>query len=500
MKKTSFYLIALASLSLITVSCSKEKTGNAPQFTAAMSTDAKVAYDGTDLYWEAGDQVAIFGTGDAQGTAYTVTPAAAKSRNATLDVTNPESNLGEAPYTAIYPADLATASNVMTLPKVQNSNGGALVTLPLYAESATTALQFYSPCSVLKLKLTKANTSISKIQIIADQYLNGDFTVSMNEGAAAMAVNTAASNHTKVTTLALANNVDITSEHIFYIYLPANTYNYFQVKLYDADGNIFTRTTTSGITFLPHSFHTLTLGENTINFHPGDLTGKISVSSSLKVTFSKGNVVKNDDGNTYKLADYQYYATTRFVDHLPWNSNGNATSMTNVYANNLTNGGTSNWRVLTKNEWNYMLNQRTVSYARWAAVTITTHNNQSRHGLLLFPDAFSWPLEANRQPGTNGYPSTAWNSNVTYSYEEWCTLEDAGCVFLPAAGRRINQETSNISYFNTRGYYWTSTQESGGRGLAYSFGKLEDRNSYATNNFNFLATDPMCVRLVKNAQ
>ncbi|MBR1834551.1 MAG: hypothetical protein IJ785_03495 [Bacteroidales bacterium] len=499
MKKTSFYLIALASLSLITVSCSKEKTGNAPQFTAAMSTDAKVAYDGTDLYWEAGDQVAIFGTGDAQGTAYTVTPAAAKSRNATLDVTNPESNLGDAPYTAIYPADLATASNVMTLPKVQTSNGGALVTLPLYAESATTALQFYSPCSVLKLKLTKANTSISKIQIIADQYLNGDFTVSMNEGAAAMAVNTAASNHTKVTTLALANNVDITSEHIFYIYLPANTYNYFQVKLYDADSNIFTRTTTSGITFQAHKFHTLTLGENTINFHPGDLTGKFTINSSgRKVSFSKGNVVK--DGSNYKFADYQYYATTGFDDHLPWNSNGSATTMSTAYASNLTNGGTATWFALTYAQWNHMLNSRNMTM-RWAGVSITTHNNITRHGLLIFPDNFSWPLEDNRKPTANSFGNSgnSWNSNVTYSYEEWRTLEDAGCVFLPAAGRRLTQESTTINRLNNTGYYWTPDYNHG-RGISFCFGLLEGSTSYGRKSFGLSTTDPLTIRFVKDAQ
>ena len=108
--------------------------------------------------------------------------------------------------------------------------------------------------------------------------------------------------------------------------------------------------------------------------------------------------------------------------------------------------GTS-WRTLTKNEWEWLIgkvsptpgtNCRTsstiggVENARWVKAFL-----HSANGLIIFPDEFTWDVS------TMGTAPTTCNtkSNAFAGYsptdDQWTALESAGCVFLPAAGRRV---------------------------------------------------------------
>ena len=57
--------------------------------------------------------------------------------------------------------------------------------------------------------------------------------------------------------------------------------------------------------------------------------------------------------------------------------------------------------------------------------------------MILYPDNYS------SQTGAASYTST-----------EWATMEAAGCVFLPAAGARVNSEVNHVGVW---GFYWSST-------------------------------------------
>lgn len=490
MKKTAFYFIALACLGVAAVSCSKDvNNGNAPKFTASLENNGvKTTFDGSDLIWADGDQVAIFGTADAPAT-YTATEL--DGVYATLVS---EQDPGEAPYTAIYPADIATTSaTVVTLPAEQHSGAGELTGYPMMAVDNTTNLAFKNLCSAIKIHMQKEYTTIAKIQIVTDQYLNGDFTVDYNGGTPTTEYNSGAANHTKVTTLTFDNPVNIANGHDFYAYLPAGEYHYFMIKVYDPAGNLFTRTTTSTLTFNRSEYNSLTIPASAIDFHPGDLTGQFTVNANGgKVTFSRGNLLQNLETGDYEFATRQY--TSSNIDGYQGYHTQSVAST--VFTDEITNAGEGPWRCLTAPEWRCLLRERTVAYHRSAAVNITNHNNATNHVLILFPDNFSWPLEANRQPTSfDGSNSTAdWNG-ITYTYDEWRTLEDAGCVALRACGSRF--DGSSVQH-STEGYYWTTSKKPNIDHYYYMY--FQPRNTPYPSSQESGTRSRHCVRLVKDVQ
>lgn len=103
----------------------------------------------------------------------------------------------------------------------------------------------------------------------------------------------------------------------------------------------------------------------------------------------------------------------------------------------------SGWRTLSTKEWQYLFNTRTFnnganigegnSYQR---ATINS-DATSVHGVILYPDNYTL------QTGATSYTS-----------KEWTTMEENGCVFLPAAGRRDGFDVNFVGDF---GCYWSST-------------------------------------------
>ena len=104
-------------------------------------------------------------------------------------------------------------------------------------------------------------------------------------------------------------------------------------------------------------------------------------------------------------------------------------------------GKSSVWRTLTSAEWQYLFNTRTVnggtkegkSYQR---ATINS-DATSVYGMILYPDNYTL------QTGATSYTS-----------EEWTTMEENGCVFLPAAGFRFS---GGVEFVGVMGHYWSST-------------------------------------------
>ena len=520
MKRLPFYLIALACLGTSIVSCSKEEqysNGEAPVFTASIENNSKTSFDpnGAGLVWSSSDeQVAIYGTSGPS--TYNVTPAT-NPRQATLEIAANQSAPGNGPYKAIYPVGIATTSTIVTIPKVQTSVSGELTGYPMYAQTTGTSdlqLKFKNLCSVLKITMQKANTYISKIQIITDNYINGDFAVDITNNTQPLTYDISytgsngrrdAKNHSKVTTLTFTDNngnVSIASSHDFYVYLPAGTYNYFQIKVYDQNGDCFTRTTTSGITFNRSEYNYLTIPTSAINFKPGDLLGEFSVSATQKVSFSKGNLLQS--GSTYKFADLQYNKTEDGYTYLfNWHSNSSSQTMNERGANPISNGGnTANmWRTLTQSEWGYLLKYnggRPYSW-RWAQVQVN-----SIGGMIIFPDAFNWPLDDSKIPANlNQNATTAWNGQ-NYSLDEWSTLEACGCVFLPITGYHSSSSFDPSSVSQTDyGYYWSSSpQDNSSRNYQAYYTRFNATSAtFVAGNTNYWSINNMlAIRLVKDVQ
>ncbi len=152
------------------------------------------------------------------------------------------------------------------------------------------------------------------------------------------------------------------------------------------------------------------------------------------------------------------------------------------------------WRTMTKDEWNYLLFSR--SGSRYAKATV---NNV--RGLIILPDG--WNTSTYSLSNINS--KTAAFSGNSISATQWRTLEQNGCVFLPACGYRW----INTAYYNdvrrvvptTTVYYWTSTvidtkrayhlrcdQDDGGH-LEFSTGSTDDGKG---------RSEGFAVRLVRN--
>lgn len=150
---------------------------------------------------------------------------------------------------------------------------------------------------------------------------------------------------------------------------------------------------------------------------------------------------------------------------------------------------TGSWRTLSLAEWNWVIgpdgtpgvNCRTASTvngvenARFAKaylnVTISANasnaNDASRriHGLILFPDTYVHPSDVALPTGINDKTNTSWNANE-YTAEEWEKMENAGAVFLPAAGQRNGFTTlpdssgpAQVAHVNENGFYWSTTHD-----------------------------------------
>ena len=268
------------------------------------------------------------------------------------------------------------------------------------------------------------------------------------------------------------------------------------------------------------------------NAPTGAINGKFTINASGdKVYFSQGNLQYQASTQKWQFAANQYdcignnssisSSYSGWIDLFGWgtsgwNSGANcyqpwSTSTTNSdyypggsYTNNLTgsyanadwgvynavsNGGNQAglWRTLTggsSGEWYYVFNTRnTSSGIRYAKAQVAGVN-----GVILLPDDWS----ASTYSLTNTNTSGASFSSNTVSASQWTTLENAGAVFLPAAGYRYGTSVYNVGSY---GNYWSSSyNDSDSAYYVYFFGSF----LYAGNDYS--RCDGFSVRLVRACQ
>ena len=154
--------------------------------------------------------------------------------------------------------------------------------------------------------------------------------------------------------------------------------------------------------------------------------------------------------------------------------------------NPISNGGNqaNQWRTLTTDEWAYVFNTRTTSSGiRFAKAKVNDVN-----GVILLPD--DWSSDTYSLSDTNS--SGASFSSNTISASQWNTLEQAGAVFLPAAGHCYG---ASVSFVGSRGYYWSASCYNSGRaGLVYFYDSGLFTDSYTDRSLG------QSVRLVAPAE
>ena len=260
---------------------------------------------------------------------------------------------------------------------------------------------------------------------------------------------------------------------------------------------------------------------------PVAINGLFSVSSSQQVYFSQGNLQYKASNNTWRFATNQYdyigdansnisSSYNGWIDlfgwgtsgwncgntyYRPWDYYGNGSlygppgsyNLTGNYINSdwgyynsISNGGnqTHQWRTLTHEEWVYVFNTRTTtSGIRYAKAKVNNVN-----GVILLPD--NWSSSTYSLSNTN-QGSASFSSN-TISSSQWSTLENAGAVFLPAAG---NRNGTSVSYVGSYGFYWSSSY-----GDAYYACYVLFSDSSLYTDYYYYRHYGRSVRLVRSAQ
>ena len=197
------------------------------------------------------------------------------------------------------------------------------------------------------------------------------------------------------------------------------------------------------------------------------LTGRFTVNSEGKqVIFSKGNLQYKPSSALFQFAANQYTIIGErnkniaanydgWIDLFGWGTGNNPTKkgtdnssysvFTDWGTNPVFNGGEYDWRTLTMDEWDYIINQRSAAKRGPAVIADIC-------GYVLLPDEWE-------QPGGIVFdPYTKTIEDNTYTAEQWQKMEEAGAVFLPCAGMRSDKESNTtVNNANKVGIYWSST-------------------------------------------
>lgn len=206
------------------------------------------------------------------------------------------------------------------------------------------------------------------------------------------------------------------------------------------------------------------------------LSGEFTVGTDRKARFSGGNLWY--DGTDFYFESEQYMSSpasssnrnNKHISHFMWCGRDRyATALTYIddgataffAASGFTVYGNSSWYTPSHAELMSLLFRRSASTvcgvadARWFKGRINTSGSTYINGFFLIPDVFTWPASVTTDPSASINKANAGYSAVSFTASEFNALEQAGIVFLPAAGSRDGSEGSaSVSDVNINGYYW----------------------------------------------
>ncbi len=220
-----------------------------------------------------------------------------------------------------------------------------------------------------------------------------------------------------------------------------------------APGNLQATTTDSSAhwtwAFADHQYDFIgTTGANT------KINGNGTVSENGTVDLFGRSVADNNYNNNYGISNstvktdyngtFRDWGTIRTFSH-----KGVSTTYPAGYWFTLTGyNDTKN----ASNQWSRIMQYRTsgatvngVSNARYALARINTDNegNGGVNGIILFPDYYDDATPNGVHWGTiNAHKDVSGWGGTWCTPEGWSALESAGCVFLPAAGKRNGKSVS----------------------------------------------------------
>jgi len=505
MRKLSLAMTGIAIAALVTmVSCRKPVNGivtpgEARTVTFTASTEShdgsKTAVSDHDILWKEGDVISV------NGEEFTLDPDAdGKTSGSFTGIIS-----SGVPYYVGYPKATTkyTASPLsfsVGIPSTWTYDKYNIV-VPMAAYSTTEDLQFYNAVNVLKLNLDGDDSPASKLTSIvlthATANLNGDIAVTFDGSGNPTFEYATGSKTTIVNFSGDDGQLKLEETKSIYIVLPRIESGDIEITFICANGKYMQKTLTcqpgfDEVNHLITNIEALTVEATENLFVPGDF----SIGDGKKISFARGNLFYDGEFKIeenqwdYTLLDLNLEDNNGRIDpnhicHFKWSKNqSEALSVFTDYYYDIENmifsygdvlftndpddetkanssftvneGGTQMtgvWRVLTVDEWNYLVgfdpiqNQQTTEYGRKNAmslckfVTLTLSDETTLNGIVILPN------DESDSPAS--IPS-----EIDEEY-----LESYNAVFLPALGYGSIAETyvNYVTDINSMGLYMSST-------------------------------------------
>ena len=132
----------------------------------------------------------------------------------------------------------------------------------------------------------------------------------------------------------------------------------------------------------------------------------------------------------------------------------------------ISNGGErGDWRTLTASEWTYIFKNRPSASNLYSTATVV-----GMPGVVVLPDAWQLP------EGVVFSPRAADYTTNTYDAAIWAKMEEAGALFLPAAGYRSG---TTIGAVGEQAIYWSATSASANQASSVYFAASKVMTAYS---------------------
>ena len=219
-----------------------------------------------------------------------------------------------------------------------------------------------------------------------------------------------------------------------------------------APGNLQATTTDYGAnwtwSFAEHQYDYIGNKTNSINNQLKDAPGEAKANGTVDLFYR--SVTGNGYGITNTSESANPYYGADFVD---WSG----LSIGSYPANY--------WHTLSETEWKYVVGEDSPIRKPYATVNGVANARGTKavvnsvNGFILFPDRYEGPTadvgtDIVWGAGINSMGASGWNTTCTLT--GWTILEEAGCVFLPAAGCRNGSTLTDIgslgAYLHVK--YW----------------------------------------------
>lgn len=402
-----------------------------------------------------------------------------------------------APYYAVYPYSSVTGQTsdqiTVKIPTTQawqtDASGHQKVSLPMaaYNDGSNQALKFHNLASLVKVTVTNNESSaitLNSVKLTATTstvYLSGSASIAKSDiGSSPYPALVFASGSNDVILNGINTEITASGSMVVYLVVPTFASTQMKITIYTSAGqqnHTGANSAAMDRNEIAKAGYSTTSDWLSVSSDIEMLSGWFTVNSSGKrVHFSKGNAYcKRSSSSSY---DWTWHTESEQYS-CQWPGTGTMkdtntkVSLFRLYFNQVTewkplNDGTAtannkfaeifegSWFLLTQAEWKYMLGISTEKRA--TGITITTENGtrgssktvenarfmkcrvNGVDGLLIFPDGFVAPSGFKVYNTTyNVSPVNNVNTGAGYQYNDqdgqnWTDLQNAGCVFLPAAG------------------------------------------------------------------